>query len=304
MHRSVLSQPAIDLLAPGPSATIVDATLGSAGHARALLDRLGEHGRLVGIDRDRHALERAAQMRDRRLTLVAGNFADLDSILDCLGIERVDGVLFDLGLSSDQLDDPERGFSFRADGPLDMRLDPDEENAPTAAQLVNQLAERDLAALIWRHGEERWARRIAQRIVANRPLARTGELADLVAGAIPKGAWPKDIHPATRTFQALRIEVNGELTSLERGLGAAIDRLTTGGRVAVISFHSLEDRIVKRRFREEARDCICPPETPTCTCGHHRRLRLLTRQPVRPAPEEITANARSRSARLRAAERI
>ncbi|MFZ0216657.1 MAG: 16S rRNA (cytosine(1402)-N(4))-methyltransferase RsmH [Candidatus Dormiibacterota bacterium] len=292
----------MDLLAPAPGATIVDGTLGAAGHTRALLATLGE-GRLVGIDRDPRAIARGFEIGDPRLTLVEGNFGDLGTILDRLGIGAIDGVLLDLGFSSDQLDAPERGFSFRAEGPLDMRLDQDGGD-PTAADLVNQLTERDLAGIIWRYGEERWARRIAQRIVERRPLRTTTELADLIAGAIPRGAWPKGIHPATRTFQALRIEVNDELASLERGLGAAIERLRAGGRIVVISFHSLEDGIVKRRFRDETRDCICPPEQPQCTCEHRRRLRILTRKPVQPAPDEIMANPRSRSARLRAAERL
>ncbi len=302
MHHSVLSQPAIDLLAPAPGETFVDGTLGAAGHARLVLSKLGERGRLVGIDRDPSAVARAREIGDPRLSLVEGNFADLPAILDRLGIVSADGVLLDLGISSDQLDDPERGLSFRIDGPLDMRLSP--QDPATAADLVNGLREEELADLIWRYGEERWSRRIARRIVERRPLRRTGELREVVAGAIPRGAWPRGIDPATRTFQALRIEVNDELRNLERGLRGAIDRLAPGGRIAVISFHSLEDGIVKRRFREETRDCICPPESPQCTCGHHRRLRILTRKPIQPAEEEIAANPRSRSARLRAAERL
>lgn len=301
MHQSVLSQPAIDLLAPAPGQTVVDGTLGAAGHTRLLLSRIGEGGRLVGIDRDPAAISKAREIGDPRLLLVEGNFADLPRILDRLGIDSVDGVLFDLGVSSDQLDDPERGLSFRADGPLDMRLGRD---GPTAADLVNGLREQELADLIWRNGEERWSRRIARRILERRPLRRTTELREVVAGAIPRGAWPRGIDPATRTFQALRIEVNDELRSLERGLDGAVDRLAPGGRLAVISFHSLEDGIVKRRLRDEARDCICPPESPQCTCGHHRRLRILTRKPVQPDAQEVAANPRSRSARLRAAERL
>lgn len=302
MHQSVLSQPAIDLLAPAPGETFVDGTLGSAGHARLLLSRLGERGRLVGIDRDPLAIARARAIRDPRLSLVEGNFADLPAILDSQGIGGVDGVLLDLGISSDQLDDPERGLSFRTDGPLDMRLNRDDPL--TAADLVNGLREEELADLLWRYGEERWSRRIARRIVERRPLRRTGELREVVAGAIPRGAWPKGIDPATRTFQALRIEVNDELRNLEQGLSGAIDRLAPAGRIAVISFHSLEDGIVKRRFRDETRDCICPPESPQCTCNHRRRLRILTRKPVQPDAQEVAANPRSRSARLRAAQRL
>ncbi|MBO0743766.1 MAG: 16S rRNA (cytosine(1402)-N(4))-methyltransferase RsmH [Candidatus Dormibacteraeota bacterium] len=302
MHQSVLSQPAIDLLAPAPGETFVDGTLGAAGHARLLLSRLGERGRLVGIDRDPLAIARARAIRDPRLSLVEGNFADLPAILDSQGIGAVDGVLLDLGISSDQLDDPERGLSFRTDGPLDMRLNRDDPL--TAADLVNGLREEELADLLWRYGEERWSRRIARRIVERRPLRRTGELREVVAGAIPRGAWPKGIDPATRTFQALRIEVNDELRNLEQGLSGAIDRLAPAGRIAVISFHSLEDGIVKRRFRDETRDCICPPESPQCTCNHRRRLRILTRKPVQPDAQEVAANPRSRSARLRAAQRL
>lgn len=302
MHQSVLSQPAIDLLAPAPGETFVDGTLGAAGHARLLLSRLGERGRLVGIDRDPTAIARARAIGDSRLSLVEGNFADLPAILDSQHIGSVDGVLLDLGISSDQLDDPERGLSFRTDGPLDMRLN--REDPLTAADLVNGLREEELADLLWRYGEERWSRRIARRIVERRPLRRTAELREVVAGAIPRGAWPRGIDPATRTFQALRIEVNDELRSLEQGLSGAIDRLAPAGRVAVISFHSLEDGIVKRRFRDETRDCICPPESPQCTCGHRRRLRILTRKPVQPDPQEVAANPRSRSARLRAAQRL
>ncbi len=302
MHQSVLSQPAIDLLEPAPGETFVDGTLGAGGHARLLLSRLGEGGRLVGIDRDPAAIVRARGIADPRLLVVEGNFADLPAILDDLGIGAVQGVLLDLGISSDQLDDPERGLSFRVDGPLDMRLSP--QDPVTAADLVNGLGEADLAALLWRYGEERWSRRIARRILERRPLRRTGELREVVAGAIPRGAWPKGIDPATRTFQALRIEVNDELRNLERGLDGAIERLAPEGRIAVISFHSLEDGIVKRRFRDETRDCICPPESPRCTCDHRRRLRILTRKPIQPDAVEIAANPRSRSARLRAAQRL
>ena len=214
----------------------------------------------------------------------------------------MDGVLFDLGLSSDQLDDPRRGFSFRQDGPLDMRMDA--HNPVTAERVVNELSERDLAAVIRRLGEERWAARIARFIAERRPLKTTREVAAAVEAAIPRGAWPPDIHPATRTFQALRMHVNDELGSLAGGLRGALDILGPGGRMAVISFHSLEDALVKRFFAEESRDCICPPRQPVCTCAHRAALRVLTRKPVRPTAEEVAANPRSRSARLRAAERL
>ena len=234
--------------------------------------------------------------------LVHGDFGDVARLARGAGFDGVDGILFDLGLSSDQLGDPNRGFSFQKDGPLDMRLD---RRAPvTAARVVNELPQRELAGLIRRLGEERWAARIARFVVARRPLTTTLELASAVEAAVPRAAWPRDIHPATRTFQALRMHVNDELGSLERGLGGALDILRPGGRMVVISFHSLEDAVVKAYFANEAKDCLCPPRQPVCTCAHRARLRVLTRKPVRPSTEEVAANPRSRSARLRAAERL
>jgi 16S rRNA (cytosine1402-N4)-methyltransferase len=215
------------------------------------------------------------------------------------GFEQVDGILMDLGLSSRQLADAQRGFSFSQEGPLDMRLDP--TTGPTAADLVNSLNESELARILWEYGEERHARRIARRIVASRPIGSSGQLADLVARTVGRR---EKIHPATRTFQALRIAVNQELTALDEALPQARDLLRPGGRLAVIAFHSLEDRLVKRFYRRESSDCVCPPEAPFCVCEHEATLRLVTRKPIRPTESEIEQNPRSRSARLRVAERL
>jgi 16S rRNA (cytosine1402-N4)-methyltransferase len=283
----------------------VDCTVGAGGHARLLLDGISPGGRLLAIDRDEAALTAARDAlagTEADWVLVHADFAEVARVARDAGFERVDGVLFDLGLSSDQLEDPKRGFSFRLDGPLDMRMDA--HNPVTAERVVNELSERDLAAVIRRLGEERWAARIARFIAARRPLKTTREVAAAVEAAIPRGAWPPEIHPATRTFQALRMHVNDELGSLAGGLRGALDIMGPGGRLVVISFHSLEDATVKRFFAEESRDCLCPPRQPVCTCAHRATLRVLTRKPIRPTAEEVAANPRSRSARLRAAERI
>jgi 16S rRNA (cytosine1402-N4)-methyltransferase len=281
---------------------VVDGTVGLGGHARLVLERIGPEGRLLGIDRDDVALEVARERLGPDVLLRRGDFRDLASIAREAGLDRVDGVLLDLGVSSPQLDDPARGFSFRQDGPLDMRMD---RRAPlTAERVVNALPERDLARLIRELGEERWAARIAEFVVRRRPLRTTRDLAAAVEAAVPRGAWPRDIHPATRTFQAVRMHVNDELGSLDLGLRGAVEILSEGGRLVVIAFHSLEDAVVKRFIATESRDCVCPPQQPVCTCGHRASLRILTRKPVRPTPDEVAANPRSRSARLRAAERI
>jgi 16S rRNA (cytosine1402-N4)-methyltransferase len=282
----------------------VDGTVGLGGHSRLILERIAPGGRLLGIDRDDAALAVAASRLagPPAAVLRQGDFRDVAAIAREAGFDRVDGVLLDLGVSSLQLDDPDRGFSFRADGPLDMRMD--RGAGVSAEQVVNRLPERELAGLIRRLGEDRWAVRIAQFVVARRPLRSTRALAEAVEAAIPRAAWPRDIHPATRTFQAIRMHVNDELGSLDEGLEGATEILAPGGRLVVIAFHSLEDAAVKRFFARESRDCVCPPEQPVCTCGHRARLRVLTKKPVRPDAAETAANPRSRSARLRAAERV
>jgi len=302
-HTPVLYQSVVDGLQPKPGGRYLDGTVGAGGHAAGLLERSAPDGQLLGLDRDPAALalaqERLATF-GQRAQLRHRSYAEMGAAAAELGWERVDGILLDLGLSSMQLDDPARGFAFRHDGPLDMRFDP---AAPqSAADLVNTLEEKALADLIANYGEEWRARRIARRIVEQRPLQTTGQLAQLVASAV--GAAGGRIHPATRTFQALRIAVNDELETLQAGLEAALGLLAPGGRLAVIAFHSLEDRIVKRFFQRESQDCLCPPEQPVCTCGHVAQLSLIGRKPVQASDEEIAANRRARSARLRIVERV
>ena len=234
--------------------------------------------------------------------LVKGRFGDLESIAGEAGFKEADLILFDFGISSTQLDAPERGFSFRGDGPLDMRMDVTSEL--TAERIVNTFEPSEIERIIRSYGEERWARRIAQFIVARRPLRTTRDLASAVEAAIPRKAWPRDINVATRTFQGLRIAVNNELEEIEAGLKAALSTLKPGGRMATISFHSLEDRLVKSFFNVESKDCICPPQQPVCTCGHRATLQIISRRPVRPSEEEVAANPRARSARLRVAQKL
>jgi 16S rRNA (cytosine1402-N4)-methyltransferase len=234
--------------------------------------------------------------------LVHGRFSELGSISTDHGFLTADLILFDFGLSSNQIDDPKRGFSFQSEGPLDMRMDPGA--GLSAAKLVNESDVREIERIIREYGEERWARRIAQFIVARRPLRTTRDLAQAVEAAIPRAAWPRDINVSTRTFQGLRIAVNDELGEIEAGLRAALTTLKPGGRMATISFHSLEDRLVKSFFNVESKDCICPPQQPVCTCGHRATLRIITRRPVRPSEEEVARNPRARSSRLRVAEKI
>ena len=320
-HVSVMLNEVLEFLQPRAGGLYIDGTLGGGGHTAALLERSAPDGKVLSIDTDRLALERvgerlAAYVANGRLQLAHGNFSDLASIVQRTGFgleQGVQGVLLDLGFSSDQMNNPERGFSFSVDGPLDMRLNPDADF--TAADLVNETSEHDLADIIWRYGEERRSRQIARRIVRERekaPITHTAQLASLVAAGV--SYKPGTIHPATRTFQALRIAVNHELEHLETVLPQIVDILSTeentangvrqAGRMAIISFHSLEDRIVKEFTRREATDCICPPQLPVCVCGHKARLRILTNRPVAPGEVEIEHNPRARSAKLRVAEAI
>jgi 16S rRNA (cytosine1402-N4)-methyltransferase len=286
-------------------AVAIDCTLGQAGHARQILERITPGGRLLGIDRDPAAIEAglvALAHFGPAAVVVHGRFSDLEAIAIDAGFGEADLILFDFGISSTQLDAPDRGFSFRGEGPLDMRMDVTSEL--TAERIVNTFEPSEIERIIQSYGEERWARRIAQFIVARRPLRTTRDLASAVEAAIPRAAWPRDINVATRTFQGLRIAVNNELGEIEAGLKAALSTLKPGGRMATISFHSLEDRLVKSFFNVESKDCICPPQQPVCTCGHRATLRTVTRRPVRPSEEEVAANPRARSARLRVAEKL
>ncbi|MDD2320030.1 MAG: 16S rRNA (cytosine(1402)-N(4))-methyltransferase RsmH [Geobacteraceae bacterium] len=307
-HISVLYEEVLHYLAPHPGGIYVDGTLGGAGHARGVLEASCPDGMLLGFDRDQEALAVAAARLapyGSRVRLFHENFCRLPDVLAREGIESIDGLVLDVGVSSHQLDKAERGFSFQQDAPLDMRMDG--SSGKTAADLVNTLPEQELERIIRDYGEERWARRIAAFIVAARtaePITTTLRLADLVKGAIPRARWEARLHPATRTFQAIRIAVNEELESLERGLIAGVEALKSGGRIVVISFHSLEDRIVKNVFNELARGCVCPKSIPRCICGKLPVVRKLTGKPVIAGQDEIAANPRSRSAKLRAAEKL
>ena len=290
-------------LAVQPGGRYVDCTVGGGGHSLAILEAAAPGGLLLGIDADAAALEIARarlQPFADSLVLTQANFRDLAAVCRQANFLPVHGILFDLGVSSYQLADERRGFSFQLEAPLDMRFA--DSQTVTAHEIVNTYSERDLADLIWRYGEDPASRRIARAIVAARPLNTTTELASAVSKAA--GGARRRIHPATRTFQALRIAVNDELGALASALEQAVDALGPGGRLVVIAFHSLEDRIVKQFIGRESRDCICPPEAPSCICGHRARLRQVTKGALRPSDEEIAVNRRSRSARLRAAEKI
>lgn len=308
-HRTVLLAETVENLRPRSGGVYVDCTLGGGGHTALILERSAPKGIVIGIDQDRTVLGQTAgklatYRSQGRVHLVHANFDHLAAIVYGLDYTEIDGIIFDLGFSSFQMDDPERGFSFRADAPLDMRMDT--TAAMTAADLVNSASEEELTRIIREYGEERWAGRIAGEIVARRgarPIKTTAELTEIILAAYPRRN--KDgTHPARRTFQAIRIAVNRELERLEDTLSQAISLLRPGGRIGVISFHSLEDRIVKQYFKREATECICPPGLPICQCGHERILKIITNKPIVPSQEEVTANPRARSAKLRVAEKV
>ena len=306
-HRPVLLQECVEALNIRPEGVYLDGTLGRAGHSEQIVRRLTT-GRLICVDRDQAALdaarERLAPWMDRT-TLVHSNFDQVDAILDKLSLSGVDGMLFDLGVSSPQLDDGSRGFSYMTDAPLDMRMD--REEGLTAADIVNRWPQEELRRIISQYGEERFAPQIAGAIVRRRgdkPIATTLELVEIIKSAMPGKALREKQHPAKRTFQAIRIAVNDELASVERMLRRAVPRLNRGGRLAVITFHSLEDRIVKTGLAEFARGCICPPDFPVCVCGKTPDIKLVNKKPILPTEQEIEENPRARSAKLRVAEKL
>ncbi len=294
-HEPVMTREIVELLEPIDRGVLVDATYGGGGHSGALRSAYPDL-QIIGIDRDMD-VEAGGDIR-----LVRRRFSELGDVLDEFGIERIDGALFDLGVSGHQFDTPSRGFSYRHPGPLDMRMGPDASFS--ASDIVNQWPFERLRDVIQRYGEERFAGRIARAIVEQRPIENTIDLAEVVRSAVPAAARRTGGHPAKRTFQAIRMAVNDELAEIERGLEAALDRMAEGGRCVVVSYHSLEDRIVKRSFADRARGCVCPPEFPECRCGRVPAFRLVTRKALRPTADEVERNPRARSARLRCIERI
>lgn len=307
-HIPVLFHEIMDIMAPQPGEVFVDCTLGGGGHSGGFLERISPDGRLIGIDQDTNALAAAQQnlsSYEGRVVFVHSNYQNLDAILNEYAPEGVDGILFDIGVSSHQLDEKDRGFSYMQDAPLDMRMN--REQSLDAWQVVNTYSEDELHRIIKEYGEERWAKRVAKFIVefrSQKPIETTGELVDIIKRAIPKGAREEGSHPAKRTFQAIRIEVNNELGVLQDTIAVAVKHLKKGGRLGIISFHSLEDRIVKEQFRYFASDCICPPELPFCQCDKVSEVKILTRKPVTASAEELEANSRAKSAKFRAVEKI
>lgn len=307
-HVPIMKEEVLSLLKPERGGIFVDGTLGGGGHAQAVLERLPENGKLFGIDRDGYAIAAAGARLapfGERFAALRGNFFCMKELLHAQGVDGADGILLDLGVSSYQLDEPERGFSYMEDAPLDMRMD--RQSPVSAYDVVNGYSSEQLFILIKNYGEERYASRIANAIVrerAKKPIERTGELSDIIRHAMPAQARREAQHPAKRTFQAIRIEVNGELAGLEEAIVSAHDILKPGGVMAVITFHSLEDRIVKQTFRRFENPCTCDPHAPICTCGKTPSARVLTKKPVTPGETELEENPRSRSAKLRAIEKI
>lgn len=303
IHKPVLLKESVEALAVQPGGRYIDCTLGGGGHTLAILEKSAPGGQVLGIDADPEAIRNASnnlKQYSQSVLLVNDNFSNIDTICRQFNFMPVHGILFDLGLSSYQLEDDPRGFSFQRDAALDMRFSPDQ--VTTAADIVNNYSESELTSLLREYGEEPFSGRIARHIVEARPIGTTLELANIITEAV--GGRREKIHPATRTFQALRIAVNQELENLEQALSKAVNLLGVGGRLVVISYHSLEDRIVKRYMQKEAKDCICPPEALVCNCGHQASLRLVNKKVIVPSNEEIRSNPRSRSAKLRIAEKI
>ena len=306
-HKSVLLYETVDSLNIKPDGIYVDGTLGGGGHAYEVCSRLGKHGRLIGIDQDADAIAAATKRLEPfadKVTVVRSNYENIASVLHDLGIEKVDGIYLDLGVSSYQLDTASRGFTYREDAPLDMRMD--QRNTQTAADIVNTNSETELYHIIRDYGEDRFAKNIAKHIVQRRqkkPYETTGELIETIKAAIPAKIRATGGHPAKRTFQAIRIELNHELDVLNRSIDTMIDLLNPGGRLSIITFHSLEDRIVKKRFRDNENPCICPPEFPVCMCGRKSKGTVITRKPIVPGEEELEYNKRSKSSKLRVFER-
>lgn len=306
-HKSVLLHETVDSLNIRPDGIYVDGTLGGGGHASLVCSRLGENGRLIGIDQDADAIAAATERLkpySGRVTIVRNNYENIDTVLAELGISGVDGIYLDLGVSSYQLDTAERGFTYREDAPLDMRMD--QRNAETAADIVNGYSEMELYRIIRDYGEDRFAKNIAKHIVRARQeksLETTGELIEVIKAAIPAKVRATGGHPAKRTFQAIRIELNKELEVLEHSIDKMIGLLNPGGRLSIITFHSLEDRIVKNKFKENENPCVCPPDFPVCMCGRKSRGRVVTRKPIVPTGQEIEENKRSKSSKLRVFEK-
>jgi len=305
LHRPVLLQETINYLVTDPNGTYVDCTVGGGGHLSHLRECLGENAQLIALDRDYETLQATRnKLNYENITFIHEDFRHLAEILEKLNIAEVHGIILDLGVSSMQLDNAIRGFSYHEDGPLDMRMDTNQ--ALTARDIVNNYSEDDISRILYSFGEEKYARRIARSIVKYRQekaIISTLDLVNIIKSSVP-ARYTREKHPARRSFQALRIAVNGELDALQEVLPAACDKLITGGRLCIITFHSLEDRIVKQFIREKAKKCICPPSFPVCTCGHKASIRILTRKPVIPGEDELNCNPRARSAKLRVVEKL